>query len=190
MTFQEISEKLRARFGDRVAPPAEGAPEAVTVRSSAIQEVARFCKEDPELDFRVLSSLTRSGLERPDRTGLPFALLHEETPVGPEGAPGSGQARDPHPSKPSGKPQTGTRGNVLISWGWIFQGIRTCGESCFRRLGRTSFEEGLRRADGIPWDQPRAPQPLQQPEPPAAEKKIELKDLAQLTPAYQPSRGR
>lgn len=62
MTFNELSEKLRTKFGDAAAPPAEGAPQAVTVRSSAIQEVAKFCKEEPELDFNVLSCL--AGVDR------------------------------------------------------------------------------------------------------------------------------
>src|SRR3972149_4545025 len=73
MMFTEISERLRARFGDIIRPSAAGAPEAVFVQSSAIRDVAQFCKQDSELDFNAMSCLT--GVDWKDRIELVYHLL-------------------------------------------------------------------------------------------------------------------
>jgi len=59
MTFEEIHQRLAAKFGDRVGPlaPANKDPWA-PVQPPAILEVCRFLQEDPDLAFDCLMNLS------------------------------------------------------------------------------------------------------------------------------------
>jgi NADH-quinone oxidoreductase subunit C len=59
MTFEEIHQRLAAKFGDRIGPlaPANKDPWA-PVQPAAILEVCRFLQEDPDLAFDCLMNLS------------------------------------------------------------------------------------------------------------------------------------
>jgi NADH-quinone oxidoreductase subunit D len=189
MTFNELSERLRTKFGPDAAPPAEGAPEALTVRSSAIQEMARFCKEDPELDLNVLSCLT--GVDRKDRIELVYHLL-------------SYRKRHELVLKAAldrAKPEIPTVETVWKTANWHERecfdllGVNFLGHSDLRRILLPEDWAGypLRKDYVAPTEyhgmSHARVNPLHEPEAPADRKQAELKDLSQLKSLYQPVAG-
>src|SRR5260370_2505960 len=69
MTFEEIQQRLVAKFGERVGPLAPANKDAwALVQTAAIVEVCRHLKEDPELAFDCLMNL--SGVDWPKRNQI------------------------------------------------------------------------------------------------------------------------
>src|SRR5712691_11269569 len=59
MTFEEIHQRLAAKFGDRVGPLAPANRDSwAPVQPPAILEVCRFLQEDPDLAFDCLMNLS------------------------------------------------------------------------------------------------------------------------------------
>lgn len=73
MNFSEISQKLKERFGDKVLEVNEDKRyEYVKVDSSAIVEVMRYLRADPQLKFRSLMCL--SGVDYPEELAVVYHL--------------------------------------------------------------------------------------------------------------------
>ncbi len=189
MTFNELSEKLRTKFGDAAAPPAEGAPQAVTVPGPAIQEVARFCKEDPALDLNVLSCL--AGVDRKDKIELVYHLLSYR----------KGHELVLKAALDRAKPEIPTVETVWKTANWHERecfdllGVNFLGHSDLRRILLPDDWAGypLRKDYVAPTEyhgmSSARVNPLQQPEAPADGKCSELKDLSQLKTVYGPVAG-
>jgi NADH-quinone oxidoreductase subunit D len=189
MTFNELSERLRTKFGDAAAPPAEGAPQAVTVPGPTIQEVARFCKEDPELDLNVLSCL--SGVDRKDRIELVYHLLSYR----------KGHELVLKAALDRAKPEIPTVETVWKTANWHERecfdllGVNFLGHSDLRRILLPDDWAGfpLRKDYVAPTEyhgmSSTRVNPLQQTEAPADGKHSELKDLSQLKSLYGPVAG-
>ena len=189
MTFNELSEKLRTKFGDAAAPPAEGAPQAVTVPGPAIEEVARFCKEDPALDLNVLSCL--AGVDRKDKIELVYHLLSYR----------KGHELVLKAALDRAKPEISTVETVWKTANWHERecfdllGVNFLGHSDLRRILLPDDWAGypLRKDYVAPTEyhgmSSARVNPLQQPEAPADGKCSELKDLSQLKTVYGPVAG-
>jgi NADH-quinone oxidoreductase subunit D len=189
MTFNELSERLRTKFGDAAAPSAEGAPQAVTVPGPAIEQVARFCKEDPELDLNALSCL--AGVDRKDRIELVYHLLSYR----------KGHELVLKAALDRAKPEIPTVESVWKTANWHERecfdllGVNFLGHSDLRRILLPDDWVGypLRKDYVAPTEyhgmSSTRVNPLQQPDAPADGKRSELKDLSQLKSLYGPVAG-
>ena len=71
MTFEEIQQRLAAKFGERIGPLAPANKDAfLVVKPSDLVEICRFLKDDPDLAFDCLMNLSAVDWpKKPDRDG-------------------------------------------------------------------------------------------------------------------------
>jgi NADH-quinone oxidoreductase subunit C len=63
LSFEQIRERLAARFGDAVGPPVAAKDPFVVVQGEKLVEVSRFLRDDPELAFDYL--IDAAGVDYP-----------------------------------------------------------------------------------------------------------------------------
>lgn len=59
LSFGEISEKIKARFGSEIVEVRENVPQPwIEIKPSGLVQICRFLKDDPELDFNFCDSIS------------------------------------------------------------------------------------------------------------------------------------
>ncbi|HEY5675229.1 MAG TPA: NADH-quinone oxidoreductase subunit C, partial [Myxococcales bacterium] len=75
MNFEEIRQRLAAKFGERIGPLAPANKDAfVLVQAADVPEICRFLKEDPELSFDCLMNLSTVDWPKKNQIELVYHL--------------------------------------------------------------------------------------------------------------------